>query len=217
MYGVYDKPDQIKWDELPDKFVIKCNHDSGSTHLVDKGGNIDRQSLFRDLECHLKTKYGYDMCETHYFRINPKIIVEEWLPLSKGQDSSSQIDYKFWCFNGHVHCCFVCYDRIIGGKVVFDLYKINPWAEYRKGLSISCQNQKFKDIPAPENLDLMISLASELSVGFPQVRIDLYEISGKVYFGEMTFTSMGGRMRYFSNDFLKEMGALVDLTVAEKK
>ena len=210
LYGVWEKPEDIDYNQLPDKFVIKCNHDSGSTYIIDKSKGFNKEELNEILRKHVSQRFGYSSCELHYTRIKPLIIAEEYLPLDDGLNSSSQVDYKFWCFNGETKYCFVCYDRH-GSHAVYDLYTNEPWEPHRIAISKAYSKQQFKDIPAPKNLDKMIEIAKNLSKGFPQVRVDLYNLEGKIYFGELTLTSGNGKMLYFSQEFLNELGSYVKL------
>lgn len=216
LYGTWEDARDIDFDLLPDKFVLKCNHDSGSVIIVDGKDSIDKDKVVTELNRHLKTKFGYRGCEPHYNKIKPLVMAEEWLPLNQNVDSSSQIDYKFWCFNGHVHNCFVCYNRNLKThEAVFDNYDIEPWRPNRSALSNDRQQQHFITLPPPINLDRMLKMASDLSVGIPEVRVDLYNIKGRIFFGELTFTSAEGRMGYFSDDYLCELGKQVDLSLAK--
>ena len=124
---------------------------------------------------------------------------------------SDSIDYKIWCIEGKAQFVLVCYDRNIGKNVTIEVYGINPWQPLRSYLSQKYQKQHFKSIPEPSNLKDMIIMAENLSTNFHQVRIDLYNIDGKIYFGEMTFTSACGRMDYFSDEVQLMMGQKIHL------
>ncbi len=180
---------------------------------------MDINKLNFELDNHMHV-IGFPTCEVHYTRIKPRIIAEELLHDNSGI-SSSLIDYKIWCFNGHPTFCFVCYDRHTGedncNHATFDAYSLDNWKTMRHLLSPSMQNQNFKDIPCPFNIDKMIEISKRLSEGFPEVRIDLYNINGRIYFGEMTFTSAGGEMYYFSKQALKDLGHQIILPSIHKK
>lgn len=176
LYGKWDNADNIDFDCLPQKFVLKCNHDCGSYHLIDKEKGFDKKEIISNLNNHLKYKFGTHNGELHYARINPCVIAEEYIE-SNNTLSSSLIDYKIWCFNGKPFCIFVIHNRTHRSMCtnVYDLeWNVHPeWSvfseHYQNGGGI---------IPRPESLDKMLKAAAILSKGFPQVRIDFYDIGG---------------------------------------
>ena len=137
----------------------------------------------------------------------PCVIAEELLPIADGD--KSLIDYKIWCFNGKAHYVWACSDRDSNGTEVmtYDL-DWNPHPEYSV---FDSRYRKGKILPKPKNFETMIHIAETLAEPFPQVRLDLYNIDGCIYFGETTFTSLGGMMDFYSDAFLKEMGDKIDL------
>ena len=133
---------------------------------------------------------------------------------SSAEWSSSLVDYKVWCFDGRPECICTYYDRTPHSvrMACFD----TDWNEHPERLVYSYHFLKSDvRIPRPEGLEKMLEYASVLSEGFPQVRVDFYNISGRIYFGEMTFTSNGGYMDYFTPAYLREMGALCRLPEKE--
>lgn len=204
LYGVWNKSSEVDFDSLPNKFVIKCNHDSGSSKIIDKKKGFDKAQVKRFLDSHLASTFGVSSCEPHYFGIKKKILAEEYLE-DVDSFSNTPVDYKFWCFDGEVASCMVCYDRIGGGHATFDLYDVNTWEPMRQYLTAR-NTAKFKNVPKPENLEFMVKMASDLSKGFKHVRVDLYNTKRGVIFGEMTFTSMCGRIFYFTDEYLKILG-----------
>ena len=127
--------------------------------------------------------------------------------------SSSIVDYKIWCFNQKPYFALVCYDRDVHKHTtILDVYNLRPWHPMREKLADSLQNQHFKDIPKPDNLEEMIHVAVLLSEGFPQVRVDLYNIRGRILFGELTFTSCAGRHFTYSPQAQIEMGNAIDIS-----
>lgn len=205
LYGVWDKAEDINYDELPEKFVIKCNHDSGSTHFVDKSRGFDKNQINKDLSYRLKQKFGYVSCEPHYNRIKPCILAEELLENRDISFSSSLIDYKFWCFDGKPYSLCAYYNRTSESTYVneFDLeWNVHPecsvfTSHYRNGMG---------KVPKPKNFSKMIEYAGILSKGFPAVRVDFYNIEGRIYFGEMTFTPSAGRYDRYTKEYLVELG-----------
>lgn len=207
LYGVWNNANNINFESLPEKFVLKCNHDSGSVYIIDKHlcDNID--AIKEELNKKLRVKFGYEGLEMHYNKIKPLIIAEEFLQSSSAElhFSKSLIDYKVWCFNGKASWIFCCYGRTSAGVYV-ELHDLN-WKYYPEYI---VETNHYLDgkglVPRPSTLDKMIEAAEILSDGFPQVRADFYEVCGKLYFGELTFTSCAGRMDYFTDEFLKIMG-----------
>jgi len=214
LLGVWEKVEDIDLESLPDKFVIKCNHDSGSTHLIDKSSGFDPVAIRLSLGKDLRKKYGYYHGEIYYNEIKPVVIAEKWLENDGDSVSSSIIDYKVWCFDGKPYCILTCSDRS-GDSLSLNVYDLDwnlrsgvlrPTGHYRDGQGA---------ISRPEGLERILGAASVLSSGFPEVRVDFYESGGKVYFGEMTFTSLSGRIDYFTDDFLKELGRQCVLPLKE--
>lgn len=180
--GVWDSASEIKWDLLPEKFVIKCTHDSGSTVICDGAGTFDRQEASETLNAALKVDFSKSEREWAYKGVKPRIIAEQYL----GDNIS---DYKFFCFDGVPKFMFVASDRQNENEETkFDFFDMDyNWLDVRNGHPNAISH------PAkPENFELMKDLASVLSKGISQVRVDFYEVGGKVYFGEYTFYHWGG-------------------------
>lgn len=211
LYGKWDNANDIDFDRLPSSFVLKTNHGSGEIKLVKDKNCIEKNALITYFSKEISKPYGEIEGGKHYYRIKPCIIAEEMLvndSLST-RFSSSIIDYKFWCFNGKVHSVFVCSNRSKHSLEIL-LYDKN-WNAYPECLKFSSHYKKANSIPRPLNYEKMVEMAETLAHPFPCVRVDLYNIGGKIYFGEMTFTSLGGLMNYFTDDFLDKTGRLIDL------
>lgn len=182
LIGVYDKFSDINFDDLPNSFVIKCNHDSGSVTVVKDKNKVDWKKLRYKYDYHVKTNFYYFTLESHYSLIQPKIIIEQYLETS----NEDVPDYKFLCFNGEPCYCWVDTDRFIEHKRnLYDLdWNLMDWqvGKYKKN----------KKIIKPNNFNEMLDLVKNLCIDIPHVRVDLYDINGKIYFGEMTFTSESG-------------------------
>jgi len=205
LLGVWEKAEEIDFDSLPQKFVIKCNHDSGSCHVVDKSKGFAEEAIRKDLAEHLKVKYGYRHGEMYYNDIRPCIVAEEMLE-PEGQDfTSSLVDYKVWSFDGKPYSVWACYNRTQDGTYVnvYDLdWNVHP--------EHSVFTEHYKDgkgrVPRPDCLDEMLEAASVLSKGFPEVRVDFYVVKGKLYFGEMTFATLEGKIDFYTQEYLEELG-----------
>lgn len=201
-YGVWNDPNDIEFDKLPQSFVLKCNNGSGDVILINDKSKINRTEVVEQLKSNLNSKFGLETCEPHYLRIQPKILAEYMLNKDLQEfNSSSLIDYKFWCIDGKVLFCWVGWNRdYVKHTLTVKIYD-RGWhfcPQYHKECnSFILSNQ---ELARPEKWKEMIEIAECLSAGFPQVRVDLYYVDGKIYFGEMTFTSACGRMRYFSEE-----------------
>lgn len=210
-YGSWSDPHKIEWEKLPNAFVLKMNNGSGDVVICK-----DKKHLqLDDIEAHFAPLFSndYEMtnAEPHYNRIKPCIVAEELLDVSKQKVSStSLIDYKIWCFNGHPYSIWACYNRTPEHVLVMD-YDTEWNAHPEHCVSTSHYEKSSTLLPRPKKLDVMLEIASKLSKNFPQVRVDLYEVDNKVYFGELTFTSAGGFMTYYTKDYLLELGSQINL------
>lgn len=201
LYGVWNDPSDIEFDELPRSFVLKCNNGSGDVILVNDKSKIDREEVVEQLKNSLNSKFGLETGEPHYLKIKPRIMAEYMLSKDLQEfNSSSLIDYKFWCIDGKVLFCWVDWNRdYVKHTLTVKIYD-RDWhfcPQYHK----ECNNFIIsnQELARPGKWEEMIEIAERLSVGFPQVRVDLYYVDGKIYFGEMTFTSACGRMSYLSD------------------
>ena len=204
LIGVYDKFEDINFDELPEKFVIKCNHDSGSVTLCSDKKTLDMKKLKNDYDFYLKRNFAYMGYELHYKEIKPKIIIEKYM----GDNIN---DYKFLCFDGKPYYCWIDIDRFRDHKKnVYDLdWNIQPFEmSYKR-----CNEQ----IEKPSNLDLMKNIAERLCKGFDHVRVDLYEVDGKTYFGEMTFTNGNGMSVFKPDEWDYKIGELWNLDMSARE
>lgn len=205
LLGVWNSAKDIDFSILPDSFVLKPNNGAGTVLVIKDKSEIDEVEIRNTVSKWLKTKFGLLQAEPHYLRIKPLIIAESVLK-EENHISSSLIDYKIWCFDGTVFGTWCCFNREMfhADTEWHDLdWKFRPeWSVfssyYKNGKGV---------VPRPQNYEEMLEIASKLSIGFPQVRVDLYNIGGKIYFGEMTFTSAGGHMNFYSDELLKIMGS----------
>lgn len=211
LYGKYDTTDEINFDELPNSFVLKTNHGSGDCIVVTDKRKIDIGDIKNRLDNALNTKYGLYSGERHYLSIKPCIIAEEFLDNDDLGFTTSLIDYKIWCFDGKPYSVWACYSRTKHETFV-NVYDLN-WVCHPE---FSVFNNHYKDgkgkVPKPRCLEEMLNAASILSKGFPVLRVDFYEVKGKLYFGELTCTSNGGYMDFYTKDYLLELGAQVVMT-----
>lgn len=215
-YGVWDRAEDIDFDKLPDKFVLKCTHDCGSTVIIRDKSQMDKQSVVDFLNKHVSVRYGYDSCEPHYTSIKPRIMAESLIEMDNTDEFSSEttVDHKIRCIDGKVQYDMVCYDRSLesgsgGTKTIYDLYDINTWQPMRQYLAD--RGVKYRNVPRPLNLDRMIEIAEIIAKGYPQVRVDLYNVKGKIYFGEMTFFAFSGMNNHFTMEFQRMIGDRIKL------
>lgn len=210
LYGKWDSGSDVDFESLPSQFVIKTNHGSGEVLVVKDKSSINQDKVREDLNRWLKERYGFLQGEPHYLKIKPVIIAEKLLVEKNNSFSSSLVDYKVWCFNGKPYCIWACYSRTKEATYV-GTYDLN-W-NYHPEWSVFTDH--YKDggpvVTKPQSFNEMIKAASILSEGFPQVRVDFYDVDGKLYFGEMTFTSNGGFMRFYTDEFLLQMGKQIHL------
>ena len=208
LYGNYGSGEELidDWNNLPDSFVIKSNHGCGTVKLVHDKQSENLSKIKKETDGWLKMKFGVGTNEPHYTLIKPCIIVEQLLEdYSMQPFSKSMIDYKVWCFEGKPYSILVVANRDYqNGLYQLDTYDIH-WNRIDRALTSVHGRPPL--LPKPKNFEVMLEYASVLSKGHKQVRVDLYNIDGKICFGEMTFTSQGGYMNYFTKDFLLEMGS----------
>ncbi len=202
--GVWDNFEEIDFASLPDKFVLKCTHDSGCIVICKSKTDLDYDAVREKLNKGLSSDYYWRGREWSYKNIKPRIIAEQYMEDSSG----GFIDYKFFCFNGVVDCVMVCLERHLGDTKFYFFDK--EWN--LKRLNIRGKNApKDFTIPKPNCMDEMFDIAADLSNGIPFVRIDLYESFGQIYFGECTFFPDSG----FDANLLLEtdiyFGSLLDL------
>lgn len=209
--GVWDKPEDIVWDDLPDSFVMKCNHNSGTGMIICKNkSQLNIQEAVKNLKKGLKENYYIRNREWCYKNINRKIIAEKFMVDSEYGELR---DYKFFCFNGEVKFLFIATDRSKGDHAVcFDFFD----AEFNH-LPFTHGHPNAKILPKkPAMFEDMKKIASKLSAGIPSVRVDLYEINGKIYFGELTFTHWGGFMPFEPPEYDYILGEFIKLPFNEK-
>lgn len=183
--GVWDSPEKIDWDALPSRFVLKCTHDSGSTIICDDKSSFDRKAASDKLASAFKRNYYRRFREWSYKGLRPRIIAEQYM----GSDIA---DYKFFCFHGKPQLMFVATERNSAEETKFDFFDMDyRHLDFRNGHPNALQRPE-----APAAFAQMKELAARLAEGMDQVRIDLYEIEGRIYFGEYTFYHWSGFMPF---------------------
>lgn len=213
LYDVWDKASDISLTNLPESFILKANNGDGksSYHIVRDKNSADLKKIQTLAQEWLAARnIGALAAEPQYHNIPPKVLAEKLLVPASG----SLIDYKIWCFNGKPHSILTCSDRS-NSSVALGAYDL-IWNRLENALIPSKDYPSGTLLPRPKNLSDMIEIAEKLSQPFPQVRVDLYNVNGCVYFGELTFTSLGGMMLYYTQEALLEMGSHVDLNYSKR-
>ena len=208
LIGVWDSFDNIDFDLLPKQFVLKTNHGTGTNLIVKDKYKINMRRAKRMFDDWMKTDYAFtNSLQLHYRDIKRKIIAEKYLETNLGELQ----DYKFLCFDGKPCFCWVDLGRYSKHtRTVFDMnWKLQPWTQASYGIANY-------DIPMPKNFDMMIDIANILSKGFSHVRVDLYNIDGKIYFGEMTFTNGSGLDPIIPKEYDKVLGDYWKLPINKK-
>lgn len=182
LYGVYNTAEEIQWDKLPERFVLKATHGSGTNIICKDKSKLDKQESVEILNKWLKTNYALEYAELHYSKVKPRIICEKFIETENG---GFPIDYKIYCFNGKPKLTLVCLERATGKTRL--AYFDNDW----QPLNYNINGKVDKLIAQPVCFKEMLEVAQKLSEGIPFVRVDLYEFKGQVLFGEMTFTPRG--------------------------
>lgn len=202
--GVWDRPEEIPWDTLPERFAMKCNHGCGYNLICQDKTKLDIKKAEEKLNAWLKDDFWKEYAEVQYRKIPKKIICEGYI---EGNDSALPVDYKIYCFNGKPLYIGNFIERDIVTDHIqrgyFDL-DWNP-SDVFKGEMDPTLFEK------PGCLDEMLKYAEILSKPFPFVRVDFYEVKGKIYFGELTFTPTGCLATYYTDKAELELGELLDV------
>lgn len=215
IYGVWNNASEIDFDKLPSTFVLKTNHGSGEIIVCKDKAKLNVDEAIKSLNEWMSESYGQYQGEPHYINIQRKIIAEKYLFENNPHSTLSVIDYKIWCFDGVPYYIWVCCNRT-HESVYVELYDTSWNYLPQKSVFTDHYRDNGGKVPKPNDLDKMLSIASILSKGFPQVRVDLYRCDDVIYFGEMTFTSSGGYMDFYTKEFLDELGSLIKLPNDER-
>ena len=208
LLGVWDDPEDIDFDMLPDRFVLKCNHDSGSVILCPDKSCFDAEAAREKLRSSMKKNLFWWGREWPYKDVKPCVIAEKYMV----DESGTQLkDYKFFCFYGEAKMIQVDFDRFVEHKR--NIYN-TKWE--MQDLQIQFPRDAKQDIPKPAELDRMIRLAEKLARGIPHVRVDFYVVEGRVYFGELTFFHGSGHERFTPEEWDYKFGEWIDLTQMDR-
>lgn len=208
LINAWNSVEEIDFYTLPDRCVLKCTHDSGGV-IVFERGKTDIEKVKKALNNALKSDYYLRGREWPYKDVERKIIAEKYMQDDDG--SKGLTDYKFMCFNGKPEILMVCTDRTsMGVKVTFLDMAWNRLPFERHYPS------DHSELIKPSTFDQMKNIATKLSADLPFVRVDLYEINGKVYFGELTLYPGCGFEEFRPDEWDEKLGEMIDLSKVER-
>lgn len=202
LYGAWNNADDMDFSELPNEFVLKCNHDNGSVIIVNDKYSLSHKFIVNFFRYRLSKKFGIETAEPHYKKIDPVIIAEELIHNDK-QYSDSLVSFKFFSFYGRTEYCQVVFNVAHHKNQRSIIYSVPTW-EKKEGYIIKSEGSI--DIPCPVSLKEMIRVVKMLSQELPFCRVDLYEHMGQIYFSELTFMPGCGRIDSFSKEFMDILG-----------
>ena len=201
IYGVYDKFDDIDFDKLPNEFVMKCSHACAFNYICTDKSKINKDDLRKRFNKWLKINYGKKTVELHYKTIKPQIIIEKWI-------GNFPTEYKIHVFNGKAKYMYVVTGR--STDIRYNNYYMD-WTPF-DGAQFNGWKKTDYELPRPDNFSEMVKIAEKLAAPFPLVRVDLYDIDGKIYFGEMTFTPAKGTLILDDDKADFEIGEWLDVS-----
>lgn len=207
--GIWNDFDSIDFNKLPNKFVLKCTHDSGGLVICTSKEKFDVNSARNKINSSLKRNYYYSGREWPYKNVKPRIIAEKYMGTDEQQEL---IDYKFFCFNGKPEFLYVSegLSNHKTAKISFSDMEYNKMPFFREDY------RPFEKLPKkPINFEKMKGLAEKLSKNISFVRVDFYEINGKVYFGELTFFPCSGWLPLRPKEWDKKLGDMLKLPKEE--
>lgn len=204
IFGVWDNFDDIDFDALPDKFVLKATHGCKFNYIVKDKAEMNRSDARFKFRKWMKINYAYRWgLEPQYKGIKPRIIAEEYLE----NETDDLYDYKIWCFNGEPkYIQFLSERNTAGLKMAF--YD----AEWNRQEFVDNPPRQNNEVEKPGNLDEMLETAAVLAKDFCHVRVDLYRMNnGEIKFGEMTFTPASGACKWDPPEYNKILGDMITL------
>lgn len=201
LIGAWENFDDIDFDKFPNEFVIKANHGSKMNIIVNDKSKFDKEDARRKFKKWLKQDFSYMFgYQLHYGAIKPMIVAEEMIP-----NDGNLFDYKIFVFDGKARYIWIDSDRYSEHhRNIYD-FDWNP-----APFEIEFPKRE-KELPPPVNLEKMRVLAEKLAEGFPEVRVDFYEVDGKILFGEMTFTSGSGQEKIVPYEYDRILGDMITL------
>ncbi len=210
-YGVWDRAEDIDFDSLPDKFVLKATHDSGRVIICRDKSTLDKNNAIREMRKSLRRNFYAVTREWPYKNVKPRIIAEKLLEVTDGGEIA---DYKVHNFNGVPKVILVCRDRFRETGLTEDFFD-TEWKH------ISVRRPGHPNAPVledkPAKLSKMLELSEKLSNGYPFMRTDFYCVDGKVYFGEITLYPASASVPFIPQTFDELFGAELNITNFQTK
>lgn len=207
-FGVWNTPEEIDYDSLPNQFVLKCNHDSGSVIVIKDKSKIDKEEVCKKLHASLSVDYSVGAREWPYKNVKRRILAEQYID-SLGKPES--VEYKVTCMDGEVKFITICqgiahssYNVRTNDHYTPNWEKLDFYVNYKPS---------GKQWERPAFTDELISLCEKLSKDTPYLRVDWYVVDGKLYFGEMTFYTWGGMCQFTPEEWDYKLGDMLKLPV----
>ena len=200
LYNVWEKPEDIDWDALPQQFAMKCTHSCGHHVICEDKSTLDIPAAKKMIEKRFHSDFGLKNAEIHYSKIKPRIICEKFL-------GGVMTDYKFFCFNGRVEFMYI-------SEGLADDYTARITFFDREGKRTPFRRKDYvenRTAVIPEQFGMLIELSEKLAADFPFVRVDWFVVNEKVYFSELTFTPCAGLMPIEPIEYDKKLGTLFDM------
>lgn len=202
VYRIFERPEDIHRELLPESFVMKCTHDSGSVSICRDLRSFDVDAMIQQMKRSYERDYFHLHREYNYFGIHRRVICEQFL---EGPDGKPPKDYKFFCFNGEPEFIQVDLDRFGShNRVMYG----TGWTKTDFNINFPLSEA---EVDRPAELEQMLAIARKLSKGFPFIRVDLYCCHDKVWFGELTFIHGAGYELFEPDEYDLHFGRMIDL------
>ncbi len=204
LYGVYDRAEDVPFDALPEAFVLRTTHASGWNVICKEKRALDVEAARARLRRWLARSYYLAGREWSYKHVRPRIVCERYL---ENEGLGELVDYKWYCYGGRPEVLFVCCGRHKPGGVRYDAFDMD-WNQLH-----TCKGRPSLGLgwPKPADFAAMREIARDLSQGFPFIRVDLYSVQGRIYFGELTFYPDGGLVPFSPEPFNRFFGDFFQL------
>lgn len=206
-YGVWDSFNDIDFDILPNQFVMKTTHDCGGVVICKDKQSFDREGAKKFLESHMSYNYFYEGREWPYKNVKPRILAEKYM---ENLSSGDLKDYKVFAFDGEAKALYIASDRQNADEETkFDFFDMDfNHLDIRNGhpnSRLACEK--------PKNLEIMKEIAEKISKGFPHIRVDFYEVNGRLFVGELTLFHMSGFAPFEPSLWDEKFGSWIKLPV----